>query len=144
MKLTQYSDYALRVVLYLSYKMHDKASIQEIADFYQISKDHLVKIVHHLSRAGYIKSSRGRGGGIELGCDPKTVTIGEIVREMESHFIMVECFDLETNECRVSSVCKLKTILREALDAFMAVLDRYTLDELSHDPEAAIQLIGSS
>lgn len=141
MKLTQFSEYALRVLIYLTLQPEKKVSIKQIAEFYSLSKDHLVKIVHHLTRLGYVKTTRGHGGGIQLGCDPQNVTIGEVVRQMEPSFHIAECFDAVSNQCEVTPVCNLHPILNEALDAFLNVLDQYTLDQMVLDKEESLEHI---
>lgn len=127
MQLTLYSDYSLRVLLYLSRTPKKVATIAEISGFYIISKNHLVKVVHRLAQLGFIISSRGKGGGIELAKPPSEITIGEVVRKTEPNFHMVECFNEETNRCVITNVCRLKGILNQALEAYFNVLDNYTL-----------------
>lgn len=141
MNLTLYSDYSLRVLLYLSLRPDERVSIDEIASFYRISKDHLVKIVHHLGKLGYIQTIRGRNGGIELAKDPGDITIGEIVRKTEPNFNIVECFHPETNHCAVTGVCRLKIILSNALDAFLSVLDQYTLQDMVANPDSVLSIL---
>ena len=140
MHLTLHSDYALRVLLFLA--VREESSISEVAAAYGISRNHLVKVVHHLARAGYIESQQGRGGGIRLAREPEDVTVGQVVRECEPHFHLVECFDKDKNCCVVSPACKLKHVLSEAFDAFMAVLDGYSLAEISANPEHLAKLLG--
>ena len=136
MRLTLYTDYSLRTLIYLGTKENNQLStIQEISDAYNISKNHLMKITHQLGQLGYIETIRGRGGGIRLAIDPKTITIGEIVRQTEEDFHLVECFDQENNLCKISSECQLKGVLYEALQAYMTVLDRYSLDDFLHSKE---------
>ncbi|OCS88454.1 RrF2 family transcriptional regulator [Caryophanon tenue] len=128
MRLTLYTDYSLRVLLYIGAK--DRAAlstIQEIADAYHISKNHLMKVTHELGRLGYVETVRGRGGGIRLAQEPEHINIGAVVRQTEEDFHIVECFDEANNLCRLSSHCRLKGVLYEALQAYLAVLDRYTL-----------------
>ncbi|MBI1388993.1 MAG: Rrf2 family transcriptional regulator [bacterium] len=137
MNLTRFTDYSLRVFLYLALRPDQRVSIEDITRFYGISKDHLIKVVNKLGRLGYIKTTRGRNGGIELAKHPSEITIGEVVRKTESNFHVVECFDPQTNHCSVTGVCNLKFILAEALEAFLKVLDRYTLESLIVDKEMA-------
>lgn len=127
-RLTLYTDYSLRVLLYIGAKKRaDLSTIQEIADAYDISKNHLMKVTHELGRLGLVETVRGRGGGIRLAKEPEDIIIGEVVRQTEEDFHLVECFDTENNFCRLSPQCKLKGALYEALQAYLAVLDRYTL-----------------
>jgi Rrf2 family nitric oxide-sensitive transcriptional repressor len=129
MQLTFYSDYSLRVLLYLSQMPKDTATITEISDFYKISKNHLVKVVHRLAQLEFIISTRGKGGGIKLARSSDEITIGEVVRKTEPHFNLVECFDEKTNRCVITNACRLKGILHQGMEAFFKVLDQYTLAE---------------
>jgi Rrf2 family nitric oxide-sensitive transcriptional repressor len=129
MQLTLYSDYSLRVLLYLSQTPNDVARITEISEFYQISRNHLVKVVHRLAQLGFIISLQGKGGGIKLAKNPSEITIGEVVRKTEPNFCIVECFNEKTNRCVITDVCRLKGILSQGLEAFFNVLDKYTLAE---------------
>ncbi|MBI1390805.1 MAG: Rrf2 family transcriptional regulator [bacterium] len=137
MNLTRFTDYSLRVFLYLALRSDQRVSIEDITRFYGISKDHLIKVVNKLGRLGYIKTTRGRNGGIELAKHPSEITIGEVVRKTESNFHIVECFDPQTNHCSVTGVCHLKFILAEALEAFLKVLDNHTLESMIIDKEMA-------
>lgn len=131
MRLTLYTDYSLRVLMYLG--MHDsgeKVQIDDIAGFYGISKNHLTKVVHHLARLGYIKTLRGRGGGIMLNYKPEDLNIGEVVRNTEDNFHMAECFNAETNQCILTPVCSLRFVLNDALKAYLEVIDNYTLKDI--------------
>jgi len=131
MRLTQYTDYSLRVLLYLGVRDNNKLSnIKEIAEAYNISKNHLMKIIHELGKLGLIETIRGRNGGIRLAQLPKDINIGKVVRQTEEDFHIVECFDREGNFCAISPVCKLKNVLHEAMQAFIKVLDQYTLEDL--------------
>jgi len=141
MHLTRYTDYSLRVLLYLGLRPDARVSIDEITDFYKISRDHLIKVVNHLSKLGYIQTIRGRNGGIELAIDMNKVKVGEVVRKMEPNFHIVECFNPETNHCMVTPVCNLKNILSEANNAFLHVLDQYSLQDMVENHEIAQQLI---
>ena len=127
MQLTMHTDYALRVLIYLSEKGGRQATISEIADFYQISRNHLVKVVHHLSNEGFINTSRGKHGGMVLSRAPELISIGEVVQRMEPNFNVVECFDSGNPACAVASVCNLKGLLYKATKEFLAILDNYTL-----------------
>lgn len=136
MRLTLYTDYALRVLIYLAAKENDElSSIREISDIYGISKNHLMKIIYKLGRMGVIETIRGRNGGIRLAMKPKDINIGEVVRQTEEDFRLVECFDPENNLCVISPVCGLRHLLNNALAAYLAVLDQYTLADLVADPE---------
>lgn len=131
MRLTFYTDYSLRVLMYLGMRdTGEKVQIDEIAGFYSISKNHLTKVVHHLARLGYIKTLRGRGGGIMLNYKPETLNIGEVVRNTEDNFHMAECFNAEDNQCVLTPVCSLRFVLNDALTAYLEVLDNYTLEDI--------------
>lgn len=141
MRLTVYTDYSLRVLLYLGARGEGyQATIQEIADAYHISKNHLMKVTYDLGQHGFIETIRGRGGGIRLAADPQTLTIGEVVRKTEDDFYLVECFNPASSLCKISSECQLKHALNEALQAYLAVLDRYVLADFLHSPEALLAL----
>src|SRR3954463_8439027 len=116
MRLTSYTDYSLRVLIYLALKKEDElGTIKEIAETYHISKNHLMKIIHELGKLGLIETIRGRNGGIRLAQLPKDINIGKVVRQTEEDFHIVECFDCEGNFCIISPVCKLKSVLHEAM-----------------------------
>ncbi|AKG73619.1 RrF2 family transcriptional regulator [Salinicoccus halodurans] len=131
MKLTLYTDYSLRVLMYLGLRdAEERVQIDEIAGFYSISKNHLTKVVHHLAKLGYIKTLRGRGGGIMLNYKPEALNIGEVVRSTEDNFHMAECFNAENNQCVLTPVCSLRFVLNDALKAYLEVLDNYTLEDI--------------
>lgn len=125
MRLTRYTDYSLRVLMYVGAQGDQVSTIAEIASAYGISRDHLMKVVQALGRSGYLRNVRGRSGGILLARPASEIIVGEVVRQTEADFDLVEC-----GSCLIQSVCRLTGILREALDAFMAVLERYTLEDL--------------
>jgi Rrf2 family nitric oxide-sensitive transcriptional repressor len=128
MQLTQYTDYSLRVLIYLSQKKPGElATISEISDFYGISRNHLVKVVHHLSLYGFIQTLRGKSGGMCLARPAEEIGIGEVVRLTEPNMDIAECFNKEKNQCVISPVCTLKSILGEARTSFMQTLDQYTV-----------------
>lgn len=127
MRLTLYTDYSLRVLLYLAYKEGEIVTISELADFYKVSRNHLVKVVHELGKNGYISTSRGKKGGIRLAKSPEDIVIGEVVRKTEPDFDLLECFNPEVDQCVITRVCKLKYILFEAQANFIKILDKYTL-----------------
>jgi Rrf2 family transcriptional regulator, nitric oxide-sensitive transcriptional repressor len=130
MQLTYYTDYSLRVLIYLAVQRNRMVNISEIAERYGISRNHLVKVVHNLARGGFIKSYRGKGGGIELARDPSRINIGDVVRYTEGPPKPVECFDLERNRCIIANACGLAEVVAEACDNFFATLDRYTLADV--------------
>ncbi|HKK29882.1 MAG TPA: Rrf2 family transcriptional regulator [Alphaproteobacteria bacterium] len=125
MRLTKYTDYAMRVLLYLGTKPERMCSIAEIAGAYGVSQNHLMKVVSDLARAGFVISLRGRAGGIRLARPPDEINVGEVVRRMEDDFNLVDC-----GNCPIAPACQLTCALREAVEAFLAVLDRYALADL--------------
>lgn len=129
MKLTHYSDYSLRVLIFLGIRTERLATISEIAESYGISRNHVVKVVHHLGQLGYVETLRGKRGGLRLAGRPEDINIGKLVRETEASLQIVECFG-DDKACVLSPVCVLKNVLNEALVAFLATLDRYTLKDL--------------
>lgn len=128
MQLTQYTDYSLRVLIYLSQKKSGElATISEIAEFYGISRNHLVKVVHNLATYGFIQTMRGKNGGMCLARPADEINIGEVVRQTEPNFDIAECFNKESNTCVISPICALKSILGDARTSFIQTLDRYTI-----------------
>lgn len=143
MRLTVYTDYSLRVLMYLGVRGPDHlATIQEIADTYQISKNHLMKVAYDLGKHGYIETIRGRGGGIRLAMPAGEIIIGQVVRKTEEDFYLVECFNPENNLCKISPECRLKNALYEALQAYLKVLDSYTLADVLVSKDVLFQLFG--
>lgn len=137
MQLTLYTDYSLRVLVYLGLKTDDLATISEIAGTYGISRNHLVKVVHNLSSEGFIDTLRGKGGGLRLARPPEKINIGDVVRHTEPNFNLVECFDEENpGSCPITPMCKLKGGLARAFGAFMAELDTMTLADILTNREA--------
>ena len=133
MRLSLFSDYSLRVLMYAALK-GDVFQVEEVATAYGISRHHLVKVVHHLAKLGYLDTRRGRGGGIRLGRPAAAIRVGKLVRETEADPVLVECFDPATNTCRLSGNCRLKGVLAEAMAAFYAKLDEQTLEDLVRSP----------
>lgn len=140
MRLTRYSDYALRVLLYLGTHGDQLVSIAQIAHAYAISKDHLMKVVNDLARAGYVESVRGRNGGIRLARPTAEINIGSVVRHTEEDFDLVACA-----QCVISRGCGLTSVFDEALQAFMGTLDRYSLaDVIARKGDFRHLLIGAA
>ena len=141
MRLTTFSDYTMRVLIYLGLQHGKLVTISEIAEAYDISENHLMKVVHQLALRGHIETVRGKGGGLRLGREPGQINLGGIVRETEATSLL-ECMDAE-NVCRIQPACKLIGILQEAQDALYAVLDKYTLADLLHNKLLAQILVTS-
>ena len=129
MRLTAYTDYTLRTLMYLAVRPERAATIAEIASAFGISEAHLTKIVHHLGRTGDVATVRGRGGGLRLGKPAETIALGAVVRRTEPDMDLVPCFG-GAEGCAIDEACVLSGVLREALDAFLSVLDRFTLADL--------------
>lgn len=146
MRLTTYTDYALRTLMYLAVNRDRLVTIQDIANLHGISKNHLTKVVHHLGQIGLVATIRGRNGGLKLGREPVDINIGAVVRQTETDFHMAECFHRENNRCVYASACVLEDALGEATAAYLKVLDGVRLADLikktSVRPEgAAVQAI---
>ena len=130
MRLTDYTDYTLRVLMFCAANPDRLVTIAELAERHHLSKNHLMKIVNDLARQGVIETTRGRGGGMRLMRPAKDINVGEVVRATESDFVVVECFDPQNNQCRLSSHCRLQSVLGQAMQSFFAVLDALTLEDL--------------
>ena len=141
MQLTRYTDYSVRVLMFLGIQPDRLVTINELADTYEISRNHLVKVVHNLSRNGLIRTVRGKGGGMRLGREPSAINIGDVVRLTEKD---VEIIDCEGLDCRLLPGCKLKVALDRARDAFVEVLDGYTLADLIVSEDELLALLGLS
>jgi Rrf2 family nitric oxide-sensitive transcriptional repressor len=144
MKLTFYSDYSLRLLMYVSLNRDGLVTIQEVADAYGISKNHLMKVAFELGRKGFLETVRGRGGGLRLGRPPEKIGVGEVVRAMEEDFTMVECFDPKANQCVITGPCRLRGALSRALKAYFAVLDEYTLADLAGQNPMLARVLAAS
>lgn len=167
MRLTNYSDYALRTLMYLAV-IPDRdtlATITDIANSYQISRSHLTKIIHQLAQIGYIESVRGKNGGIRLAKPATDINLGEVIRQTEPDFDLVACFTPPESEseaqglqtertkertvstvtdpkcCAIAPVCQLKSVFVEATQAFLAVLDNYTLADIVANEEQLWQVL---
>jgi Rrf2 family nitric oxide-sensitive transcriptional repressor len=147
MRLTVYTDYTLRVMIYLTLKYEGGgvATIDEMAQAYGISRNHLTKIVNELSQSGFIETIRGRAGGARLARPPDRISLGEVVRMAEKDFAVVQCQDVAfESECAVFQACNLKRGLRRAVEAFMHELDKMTFEEAVSAPATAASLLGMS
>lgn len=142
MRLTTFTDYSLRVLVYLGLQENRLATIADIATAYDISKNHLMKVVHFLGQQGYIETQRGKSGGLRLAHRPEDINLGKLVRDTEANTILLECFEPETSECRIEPVCALRGILNRALRAFFEVLDEYTLADALRNRVQLAQILG--
>lgn len=140
MRLSTFSDYSLRVLMYLGAQPIRLVTIAEIAAVHDISESHLMKVVHQLGRCGYIETVRGKGGGMRLARAPRDIVLGEAIRRTESDFALAECFS-DNAACRIQGACSLHAILNEALSAMFLVLDSYTLADLLIDPQGLIPTV---
>ena len=162
MRLTSYSDYPFLSFIYFSFNSttNEIVNIADIADSYRISKNHLTKVIHQLGKLGYIDTVRGKNGGIRLSMHPKQINIGQLFRHTESDFALVQCFEeikdknkdttlipavnfstTSTSYCAIAPACTLKSAIAEAAEAFMAVLDRYTLDDIMKNKDELYELL---
>lgn len=141
MKLNAFTDYSLRVLIYVATAPEGRATIAEIARAYGISEHHLVKVVHVLGREGFLVNTRGRGGGLRLAQPAKAIGVGAVVRAAEGLDVPVECFDPDRNTCILAGSCWLAGVLAEAMRAFHAVLDRYTLADLVRDRSTMMAIL---
>lgn len=142
MRLTRHTDNALRALIYLGIHTDEApARITDIARRMGMSEDHLAKVVARLAQLGYVETIRGRIGGVRLARAAEEINVGEVVRATEDNLILVECFDPSTNRCPIAPACALAPALDEALTAFLAVLDRYTLADFVAKPRAVERLL---
>lgn len=131
MKLTSYTNYALRSLQLAALHAPHLVRVEDVANIHQLSKPHIVKIVHELGKAGYVETVRGRNGGFRLAQHAHTIVIGDVVRITEGPLDVVECFNTETNTCPLIGICKLSRAMMRATDAFMAVLDDLTVADIA-------------
>jgi Rrf2 family nitric oxide-sensitive transcriptional repressor len=144
LRLTVYSDYSLRLLMYLAIRPERLSTVQEVARAYNISNNHLMKVVHALGRAGYVQTIRGRSGGIKLGRAAEAIGLGELIRHTEPDMDIVPCFEPENESCPLRRACRLKGALDRARLAFLSVLDEYTLADLTSAPGPMRSFLGLS
>jgi len=135
LRLTQYTDFSIRVLIYLGLYPDRRCTIQEIAESYAISRNHLMKVVQQLANAGFVESTRGSGGGLRLGRAPDKINLADVVAEMEPDFAVVECFR-ENNQCVITPACALPPILARATRAYLDVIRQYTLADMLKPKDA--------
>jgi Rrf2 family nitric oxide-sensitive transcriptional repressor len=142
MRLTNFTDYTLRVLIYLGSHQREGrlATIGDVATTYGISENHLMKIVHHLAREGYVETTRGKGGGMRLAREPDLICIGDVVRGAEGNLAIVDCFQRGNHGCTIASACELRGLFGRALSAFFKVLDGQTLADLLKPQARPIRL----
>jgi Rrf2 family nitric oxide-sensitive transcriptional repressor len=138
MRLAEYTDYTLRVLMYCAAHPDERVTIAGLAASHGLSRNHLMKIVNQLARSGLLETTRGRGGGLRLRKDPASIRIGDVVRASETDFRLVECFESRTNQCSLSPSCRLKHVFQSALRAYFSELDNATLADIAGSPERAM------
>lgn len=131
MQLTTFTDYSLRSLLYLAASSPNTATVKEISDYYQISQNHLIKVIHRLSQLKYIETTRGRKGGLKINEEVYNFYLGDLIINFEPNMTMVECFNPETNQCKLTEFCQLKHYLKEAHQSFIETLNKYTFADLT-------------
>lgn len=141
MRLTAFTDYSLRVLMYLAADPDRRATVAEICAAYDVKANHLTKVVHHLAKRGWIATVRGKGGGLTLAQPAAQIRVGEVVRDTEGQALPAECFSAEASRCAIVGQCRLKGVLGEAVEAFHAVLDRYTLADITANRQQLVQLL---
>jgi Rrf2 family transcriptional regulator, nitric oxide-sensitive transcriptional repressor len=141
MKLTAFTDYSLRVLIYLAAQPERRATIAQIATSFDVSEHHLTKVVHFLGKYGWLANVRGKGGGLELAKTPDKIGLGRVVRDTEGVERPAECFGQGGKDCAIAGICHLSGALGEAMAAFYAVLDKYTLADLVHNRDALAQVL---
>jgi Rrf2 family nitric oxide-sensitive transcriptional repressor len=129
-RLTKFTDYSLRLLMYLAASPERRATIAEVAKAYGISEHHVVKVVHLLGKEGYLRNTRGKGGGVQLARPACEINVGRVVRATEGADHLAECFDPEDNDCVLTEACRLRRAFQEAVDSFYASLERHTLEDL--------------
>jgi Rrf2 family nitric oxide-sensitive transcriptional repressor len=141
MKLTAFTDYSLRVLMYLAADPGRRATIAEIAAAFDIKENHLTKVVHFLGKGGWLRNVRGKGGGLELARSPQQIVVGGVVRATEGAALPAECFGDDAERCCLHRICRLRAALARAVDAFYAVLDDCTLEDVTANRPALARVL---
>ena len=142
MRLTQFSNFAVRILMYAGVNKHQPSAVPDIARAYGISQNHLNKVAAELCRLGYLQATRGRAGGVCLGMPIESISIGELLRKIENTSILVECFDETSNACPIRNSCKFRHALKNALDAFFSELDKHTLADFINEADDLAKCLG--
>lgn len=141
MRLTSFTDYSLRVLIFVAAKREGRATISDVARAFDISENHLTKVVHFLGKRGFLANVRGRGGGLALALPAKAINVAEVVRAAEGAIVPAECFDAGKPHCAIVPVCRLRGVLGEAMQAFYDVLAQYTLEDLVGDRRGLAKIL---
>lgn len=141
MRLTTFTDYTIRVLIYMGLHPDELTTVAELAERYDISRNHLTKVIHYLGQRGDIETLRGKGGGIRLATRPGDINIGDLVRDTEKSSKLVECFMPKDSHCKITPACRLTGILVEAQEAFYQVLAKYTVADLIQNSTALDELL---
>ncbi|MCL4168581.1 UNVERIFIED_CONTAM: hypothetical protein GTU68_037924 [Idotea baltica] len=136
MRLTSFTDYSVRVLIYAAKKDGELASIREVSEAYEISSNHLMKVVHLLGKGGFLHTVRGKNGGFKLGKEPKEINIGAVIRYTEDDLNIVDCMSSSEDNCSLKEDCRFGDVMGEALQAFLTTIDKYTLDDLVIDEDS--------
>ena len=142
MRMTLHTDYALRILIFVAARPSGICTVNDVVEAYGLSRHHLMKVAQHLRHLGFIETTRGRAGGIRLAVAPDKINIGALVRLTENDFGLVECLEAGGGACTISPACRLKGMFAEALDAYLAVLDRYTLGHVMQNRTLLRRLLG--
>ena len=142
MRISMFTDYSLRVLIQAAVRHPNKVTIEEVASAYGISRNHLIKVINELGRAGFLVTQRGRSGGFTLARPADRINIADVVKFGESGQPLVECFDPANNACVITPACRLKGMLSEAQRAFFEVLGRYTVADICNKPDALRRHLG--
>lgn len=142
MRMTAHTDYALRMLIHLALCKERSCTVNDVAETFGLSRNHLLKVAYNLRKMGLVHAARGRSGGISLAAAATDINIGGVIRRMEEDFSVVECLQRDGGTCLISPACRLKSIAAEALEAYLGVFDRYTLADLVRNEAALIVLLG--
>ena len=141
MRLTSFTDYSLRVLIYLAAQPGRRATVEEIAASFDVKRNYLTKVVHFLGRHGWITTVRGKGGGMTLAMAPSEIVVGAVVRQTEGADLPADCFDPAHNICKIARICRLRGVLQRAIESYYGVLDDCTLEELVFNAPALVSVM---
>ncbi len=141
MKLNAFTDYSLRVLIYLATKPEQRATIAQICAAFDVKANHMTKVVHHLGKCGWVATVRGKGGGLTLAMPAEAINVGQVVRDAEGAALPAECFQPGGSSCPIEGCCRLKSALAEAVQAFYDVLDGLTLADICQNRRQLVQIL---